>query len=341
MDSQAPGTRHILIADYAYLGDKSAFAIESETFAAHGHVLHFGSCVTEDDIIAQGAGMSAILCCSNLPIGKRTFDALPECRIILRYGIGYNSIDVAEATRQNRIVLYMPGFCLEELATHSVGFTIDLLRSLSMHDRHIRNGSWTVKEGMSPRRLSGMTIGLFGFGGSARLLARIYTLGWGARVIACDPYAGDTGGLNVTLVDFETLLSESDVISIHVPYTPETHHRFNEEAFARMKPTALLINTARGPIVSEVALAKALTSGQIAGAGLDVFETEPLPDNSPLRACDNIVMTPHSAYYSLDSVAILHQRTAASVVEALAGGYPANIANNDVIPKDLQILVPI
>lgn len=325
-------THHILIADYQYFGDESYFTYEVEKFTQAGCQVHFGTCTTEEDIIAQGQGMDAILCCNNPPIGKKAFEALPQCKIFLRYGIGYNSIDVEEATKHDRLILFMPGFCVEELATHSVGMAISLLRSLSLHDRHIRQGIWQAKEGMMPHRLSGMTIGLLGYGGSARLLGRIYAQGFGSRVIAHDPYlSGEVE--NAQLVDMDTLLAESDILSIHVPYTPETHHLFNADTIAKMKSGAILINTSRGPIIEQSALVEALQSGKLGGAGLDVYEQEPLPTDSVLKTLDNVIMTPHSAYYSDGAVQTQHEMAVSSVLEALSGKLPRNIANKDILNK--------
>ena len=142
----------ILIADPDYFGGEGAFASEVESFDAAGYKTIFGNCITQDDIISQGAGAHAILCCNNPVIGMPVFKALPECRLVFRYGVGYNSVDVEGATREARAVLFLPGFCTEELATHAAGMILDLNRNLSLHDRSIRKGVWEVREGITPRR---------------------------------------------------------------------------------------------------------------------------------------------------------------------------------------------
>jgi len=320
--------KKILIADYKYFGGTELFEKERAAYEKAGYELCFGDCATREDLISQGAGMSAILCCGNPPVDREVFEALPELEVVLRYGIGYNSVDIEQAGRHGVKVLYMPGFCIEELASHSLGLTLALTRSIALHDRHIRQGVWDAREGMLPRRLSGMTIGLCGFGASARALAKIYKEGFGARVIAFDPYVKDSRG-QCELVGFDELLVRSDIISIHVPSTPETFHLFDREAFSKMKNSAVIINTSRGPIVDENALVQALKSGRIAGAGLDVYENEPVAADSPLVGMDNVVLTPHSAYYSADSVEIQHDIASRTVVEALGGEVPYNTVNKD------------
>lgn len=326
-----PGTHRILIADCQYFGGPDFFSYEQTHFGRHGCEVHFANCTTEADIIEQGTGMHAILCCGNPPIGKQAFESLPELKAVLRYGVGYNSIDTQEAAAHGVMVLYMPGFCAEELATHSLGMTISLLKSLSLHDRNMRKGVWEPRTGNTPKRISGMTIGLYGFGKSARILAQIYSQGFGAEVIAYDPYTETTRIDEVRIVELNELLERSDVISIHSPQTAETFHAFDQQAFEKMKDDALLINVSRGAIVHEDSLIDALKTGKIAGAGLDVFETEPLSPDSPLLKMDQVILSPHSSYYSADSVQIQHETAVSSVLEALKGNCPPNTANKDLL----------
>ncbi len=244
------------------------------------------------------------LCAGNPPFDAETLKKLPKLKVIVRYGIGVNSIDLNAATDQGKIVFYMKGYCLEELAMHASSLILALLRNTAWYDREMRAGNWMKGSGVIlPRRLSTMTVGLFGLGGSGLNVARIMGKGFGARVIAYDPYVREeTAKENgVELLEFDELLAQSDVISVHAPLTEQTKHIFNKETFGKMKRDAILVNISRGPIVNVSDLTEALREGQLAGAGLDVFEVEPLEEDNPLLKMDQVILTPHSAYYGKEA----------------------------------------
>ena len=258
---------------------------------------------TPEEIIANCGEMDAILCSGNPPITRAVLRSLPQLKVVQRFGIGVNSVDLEAAREYGVLVLNLPGFCVEELAVHAAALILDLLRNIGYYDRGIRQGIWRKAKGFLPPSPKDLTLGLYGFGGSARPLYRIFHHGFQTKVIACDPYitAGQLTGYDVELVSFDALLARSDIISIHAPLNEETRHIFNYAAFQRMKPESAIINIARGPLICQSDLIRALQEGEIRFAGLDVFEEEPLPADSPLIQMDNVVLTCHSAFYGVNS----------------------------------------
>ena len=255
---------------------------------------------SEADIIEHCQDASAILATGNPPISAYVLKNLPNLKIVQRFGIGVNSVDLDAASQHGVIVLNMPNFCIEELATHAASMILGLSRNTCYYDRHIRNGEWPKAQYYEPRNLGSLTLGLYGFGGSARPLFRIMHMGFGTRVIACDPYITQQTKdqyPDVNFFNFETLLEKSDIISIHAPLTETTIRIFNQDAFSRMKNDSMIINISRGSLIDEKALIKALDSGKIRFAGLDVFEKEPIDSMNPLTKMENVVLTCHSAFY--------------------------------------------
>lgn len=260
---------------------------------------HFTS---EEEIIDGCQGAMAILATGNPPITRRVLEALPEVKFIQRFGIGVNSIDLEAAAELDRIVLNLPGFCARELADLATAMIMGLIRNTAYYDREIRKGGWPKCQYLLPGDVREMTLGLFGFGGAARHLYDIFSGGFGTKVIACDPYVSDEvkGRYpDVEFVEFEVLLEKSDIISIHVNLTTETTHVFNKEVFCKMKPTAMIINTSRGPVINQTDLAWALENGEILYAGLDTVEQEPIERDDPLLAMDNVILSPHSGSYGI------------------------------------------
>ncbi len=253
---------------------------------------------------------------------------LGRCRVIGRFGIGVDNIDLEAASRAGIQVVYCPDYCVDEVSDHALALLLTLARRTALADRLVQQGQWTLAPLTPMWRLRGRVLGLVGFGKIPRTLApKAQALG--LEVIASDPFAPAAlfAEAGVRQVSFEKLLEQADFISIHAPLTEKTHHLFDAEAFRRMKREAVLINTARGPLIDEAALTEALDAGEIAGAGLDVAETEPLPANSPLRGRDNVILTPHAAFYSEDALLDLQTRVAEDVVRVLSGEaphYPAN-----------------
>lgn len=313
---------------------------EMDTYRENGWEIALHTVNVNDDttVVRALQGVSVACCTGNPPVTRKVFEECPDLRIVQRYGIGVNSIDLQAASDHGVVVYNLMGYCIEELATHAVAMFLSLLRDTIYYDNTMKQGKWLKGKGpIIPSRISGMTAGVYGLGGSGKIFAKIMDGGWGAKVIAYDPFVTREQGaaMNVEMVSFEELLERSDVISIHSPLTPETKHAFNKDAFAKMKKNAILLNTARGPIIELNDLYEALANKVIAGAGIDAFNEEPLEAESPLRKLDNIVLTPHSAYHSADSRVIQVEYVSKLPLSMLQDGiiYRKNVANPDVLKK--------
>lgn len=267
-----------------------------------------------------------------MPITADLIAQLRRCRIIARFGIGVDNVDLAAATRAGIVVTNVPDYCVDEVSDHALAMLLALGRRLPQADRRVRAGRWAISEVAPVRRMRGCVLGLVGFGRIARALA-VKAQAIGLQVFAYDPYVPPEAmaALGVRSVDFDTLLAASDFISIHVPLTPETRHLFDEEAFRKVKRGAFLINTSRGPVVKEQALLAALESGHLAGAALDVFEKEPPPLDSPLLGREDVLLSPHMAFYSEESLQELQVKAAEEVVRVLRGQPPCNPVNPEVL----------
>jgi phosphoglycerate dehydrogenase-like enzyme len=241
---------------------------------------------------------------SNGPMSRDVMEKLPRLKFILRYGIGLNSVDLDAAAELAKVVCYTPGYCSEEIGIHAVAMGLAALRNIAYYDRMTRKGIWLKGNGPLPRRPRNMTIGIFALGASGSVVARAMGQGFGSRVIAHDPYIQPetAKALNVERVSFDELLKQSDMIFINAPLTPETFHIFNDDAFAKMKDGVILVNISRGGIVDTKAMTRALKSGKLAKAALDVFEKEPLDPNEEFLKNDFVTVTPHSAYYGKESL---------------------------------------
>ncbi|WP_422484959.1 C-terminal binding protein [Gudongella sp. DL1XJH-153] len=308
-----------IVLDYNYLGDKEIFSPEIKVCKEHDIELTLERCTTEDEIINAASTSELILCCGNPPITQNVISNLPKATAYIRYGIGVNSVDIEAATKFNKLVYNMPGFCIEELAMHSSAMILNILRNINYYDHRIRDGEWPKAKGPKPRRLSNMTVGLFGFGGSAIELARIFKKGFGSNVIAYDPFLKDEifEKHEVKKATFEELIETADIISIHAPLNDETRHIFNKNTFKKMKQKSILINIARGGIINQKELVEALETGEIGFAGLDVFELEPILSNDRILKLDNIIMTPHSGFYGVESLEIQHHKAASLIKKTL------------------------
>lgn len=324
-----------VIVDYNYLGDENLFSVEVEAASNNNIELVLEKCKTEEDIISVAKDADIIHCCGNPPITRRVLEELSRCKYIIRYGIGVNSVDLEAATELNKIVYNMPGFCTEELAIHASALILSLIRNINYYDSRIRSGEWPKAKGITPRRLSNMTLGLYGFGGSAKPTAEIFKGGFKSRVITNDPYVDESicDEYSVEKVSFDELLEQSDIISINAPLNDHTYHVFNLDAFRKMKNTAMIINISRGPLIDEKDLVTALKAGEIRYAGLDVFEKEPIDPDSPLLKMENVVLTPHSAFFGEESLKNQHETAARLMLESLINKNTVieNVANKDVL----------
>ena len=319
----------VVVADYDF-GD---VIIEQSIVTGAGFELIAAQCKSENDVIAVARDADAVLT-QYAEIGKRAIQSFTRCKIIARYGIGVDIVDVDAATAKNIVVTNVPNdWCMNEVADHAVALLLALVRKLSFYDRATRAGDWHWQSGRPIRRLQEGTVGLFSFGAIAREIARRMRA-FGVRVIAHDPFveAREAASAGVSLVSFEELLAQSDYLVIQAPLTRETRGRFGEAELRRMKQGAILINTARGPIVKDADLYRVLKEGWLAGAGLDDLEEEPAkraswkPDN-PLFKLENVIITPHAAYYSEQSIQIVRRFASEEAVRVVRGEAPLSPVN--------------
>jgi D-3-phosphoglycerate dehydrogenase / 2-oxoglutarate reductase len=258
-------------------------------------------------------------------------DALPRCRVVARYGVGVDTLDIPAATERGVVISNVPDYCMEDVSDHAVALALACWRRIALYDRAIHAGTWNAVAVRPMVRLAGRVMGVVGLGRIGRMTAR-KAAGVGMQVSACDPYIADWPA-GVRRFPFEELLRESDIVSIHVPLNDETRHLIDESALRRMKPTAFLVNTSRGGVVDTVALERALREGWIAGAGLDVLEQEPIPAGSPLLSLPNLILTPHAAWYSENSTEDLKRKVAEAVVAALRAKRPDSVVNPEVYER--------
>lgn len=293
---------------------------------------------TEDEIIEGCKDAEVILGTGNPPITRKVMEALPNLKYIQRFGVGVNSIDLDAATELGKIVLNIPGFCAKELADLAAAMILGLVRNTNFYDREIRKGNWPKCQYLLPPDVRELTLGLFGFGAAGQHLYRIFSGGFGTKVIACDPFLPDHVKKQFTDVDFvsfDEMVAASDIISIHVGLTPDTKHIFNKEVFKKMKNTAMIINTARGPIINQEDLAWALENGEILYAGLDTVEQEPIDPSDPLLHMDNVILSPHSGSYGSGAKKTQIEAVCRLVPDAVTRNVltARNVANRKVIDK--------
>jgi D-3-phosphoglycerate dehydrogenase / 2-oxoglutarate reductase len=320
----------VVVADYDF-GD---VAIERAILTGAGFELIAAQCKSEDDVIAAAANADAVVT-QYAEIGKRAIQSFRRCKVIARYGIGVDIVDVDAATAKNIVVTNVPNdWCMNEVADHAVALLLALVRKLPTYDRATRSGDWHWQSGRPIQRLQEATVGLFSFGAIAKEVARRMK-GFGVKhIIACDPYSDkkDADREGVPLVSFEELLAKSDYLVIQAPLTEETRGRFSEAELRRMKKGSILVNTGRGPIVKDEDLYRVLSDGWLSAAGLDDIEEEPAkranwkPTN-PLFSLENIIITPHAAYYSEQSIHIVRRFAAEEVVRVLRGEAPLSPVN--------------
>ena len=314
--------------DYASMApiEEELAKVDAELVAQHSQSL--------DEAIALAKDADGVITQVFGPMSDEFFDALEKCRVICRCGIGLDPIDVASATRHGVAVTHVPSYCEDEVSDHAMALLLSCVRKTVLYTRSVRGGTWDWKAGQPLLRLRGRTIGLVGLGKIPRLLVP-KAKGFGMDVIAFDPYvtkeaAAEAGA---ELVAFDELLERSDFISLHVPLTESTQHLIDAEALKKMKNSATLINTARGPVVDNAALAAALDAGEIAGAGLDVLEEEPPSPDNPLLRRDDVVLSPHAAYNSVESLRDLLMHIGRNTAAVLDGRLPAALANPEVAEK--------
>jgi D-3-phosphoglycerate dehydrogenase / 2-oxoglutarate reductase len=284
--------------------------------------LRVANSASADDILAVARDADAIL----VTYAKLPGDLLRQlrrCKAIGRFGLGVDNIDIAAAAELGITVTYVPDYCMQEVSDHAMALLLALARKVPQSNALVQAGRWDMPAVVPIHRLAGHVLGLVGFGSIPRALAP-KAKAFGLRVVAHDPYVPQhaLAAAGVESMSFDRLLEISDFVSIHAPLLPATRGLFNAEVFRKMKQGACLINTARGPLVDEDALLAALDSGRLAGAALDVVAVEPLPKGSRLIGRDNVVLTPHTGFYSVEALNELQTKCAADVARVLSGEKP-------------------
>ena len=281
---------------------------------------------SEDELIRVGADADAMLVSTREAITRRVLENIPRVKVISRYGVGLDNVDLDAAADAGIVVTHYPGYCTAEVADHALAMILALNRRIVEQDRALREGAW-VEHGPSTRRilrgpiqpLREQTLGIVGFGRIGQAVAA-RARPFGVTLLAADPYQ-------------EPEVIRAAGATIHTPLTPQTRGMIDAAALALMKPSAVLINTARGPIINLPALSEALQQGVIAGAALDVVDPEPLPADSPFYGLPNVILTPHSAYYSERSVDVVRRETLLEALQVLRGKRPRTVANPAVLEK--------
>lgn len=301
--------------------DLGTFEIEKEELADVA-LVEVAQCRTEEEVIAAARDADVLLV-QYAPISQKVIRALRRCRGIARYGIGVDMIDLEAASERRIPVFNVPDYCVEEVSDHTCALILALCRKIEFLNRSVRKGEWNVRLACPIHPLAGRVLGLLGFGKIGRRVAQKMRA-FGVQLIACDPFLPSSSfeSEGVRPVDLRRLLAESEILSLHLPLDPETEHILGQEELRSMKPHALLVNTSRGSLIDEKALCEALRDGYLAGAGLDVLEIEPIAANHPLLGLENVILTPHAAFYSDQSIERLKRQTARAMARLLKGESP-------------------
>ncbi len=317
-------TRLVAYTDYVF-PDVSG---ERVLLAQAGAELLENQSRSEDDVIAGCADAEALIV-QLAPVTARVIEALPRCRMMVRLGIGYDNIDVPAAEARGIAVCNVPDYCTGEVADHTLALALALVRELSPIDARVRAGEWKLSPVRQLPALDRLTFGTIGFGRIAQAVLH-RAKAFGCRLVASDPFvpAEVFAAQGVERVELDDLCQQADILSLHAPYTPETHHLLNAARLAQLKSGAIVVNCARGALIDTPALARALHAGRPAYAGLDVFEDEPLPLDHPLRSCPNALLTSHVAWLS-DTSGPRLQRLATEEVCRYLRGQPLRCPIND------------
>lgn len=312
----------ILVTDYNF----PDVSIEEELVSDAGMTLETAQAKSPEEIIEVADDAEGLIV-QYADVTEAVFEALPDLQVVGRYGIGVDSIDIESATRHGVSIVNVPTYCLDEVSTHAMALILGCVRKIPLFDREIKTGTWDWTQGKPMHRLGQQTLGLAGFGKIPQRLAK-KAASFDLDVIAYDPYLEkeEIEEKGAKKVDFDELLSTSDILSVHVPLTDETHQLFDPDAFEKMQAHAYIINTARGAVIDIDALTDALDAGELAGAGLDVLPEEP-PESSELLDREDVIFTPHVAWYSEESQEELRTTVTEDVIRVLNGKEPENLVN--------------
>lgn len=319
----------VVVTDYEY----QSLHWEEKEVASVGGILVPCQLKTEEELIQECKDADALLV-QYAKITRRVIENLEKCKIIVRYGVGVDSLDIEAATEHGIYIANVPDYGLEDVADHAMALLLAAVRKVLYLHNKVVNDQWDYKLAKPLYRLRGKTLGLMAFGNIARMVAN-KAKAFGINVQVYDPYLSEkiANEYDVRIVDFDTLIKTSDFISIHAPVTPETYHVFNKNVFKQMKPNCIIVNTARGALINENDLVEALEKGYIAGAALDVTDPEPISKDSKLKSMENVIITPHAAWYTEEAQDSLQRQAAQEVARVLSGEKPLNLVNKMVQPK--------
>ena len=316
----------IMLDTYALPGEE--FGIEAEIFAKHGIEYETAQCRSEAEVIEKVRDADAVST-AYCDINKNVIAAMKKCRVLVRYGIGYDVIDVEAATKAGIAVCNIPDYCIQDVALHSLAMILNSIRKITMYDRSVRRNEWNSSCGYPVHRPEMLTLGLLGFGNIARRTAE-FAKPLGFKMLAYDPYLpkGVFDEAGIPGVSLDELLAASDIVSVHAPLTPETRHIINKNTIAKMKDGVMIVNTSRGGLVNLPDLIAAINSGKVMAANLDVVDPEPFTGpNRDILAHENVTVTPHCSFNSIEAAKELHTKVAESACAVLTGKKPRNIVN--------------
>ncbi|MBI4418405.1 MAG: C-terminal binding protein [Ignavibacteriales bacterium] len=305
--------KRVVITDWGF----PSLEPENDVFRGRGIDLQAHQCKTEDDVV-RVVGDADVVMAQWAPVRAKAIGAMKRCRGIVRYGIGLDNIDLEAARKRGIAVRNVPDYCLDEVADHTIGLMLALQRQIMTVAERVKRGTWSITPPLNLPPLRASKLGLVGFGRIARLVAQ-RAAAFGMSILAFDPGVAQRDILDARVqpVSFDDLLTSSDIISLHCPLNDATRHLIGRSALARMKSQALVVNTSRGGLVDLDALVVTLRDGRIAGAGLDVFETEPLPPNHAFLSLPNALATSHIAWFSTASIGQLQRRAALQALNLL------------------------
>jgi len=321
-----------------YLVDSNFFvgydyAIEKKIIEESGNELILEKCQNEADVMERCKDADVLMTVL-VKLSAEVMDACPHLKGLIRYGIGVDAIDISAASERGIPVCNFTDYCIPEVATHAFSMILALVRNLPIFTHNVRQGLWSqASNGIPMHRASKRTLGLIGFGSIARELSG-YAKALGYTVIAYDPFlpAEIFAKMDVRQVSLDELFAQADILSIHTPMTPQTHHLINRDSIAKMKDGVIIVNTARGPIICEADLIEALRSGKVGAAGLDVVEFETITTSDhPYASMDNVILSPHAAYASVESTEDLHKKAAVTAVTLCKGELPYNTFNKKAL----------
>ena len=319
----------VLITDYAW----SSIEPEREVLAEVGAELIVAETGDQNELLTLTPIVDGILTCWK-PVRECVIAAAKQCQVIARCGIGLDNIDVKSATENGIIVTNVPTYCVDEVSDHAMALLLTCVRNITRFNTATKSGIWDQNIGPQMCRLRGKTLGIVGFGHIGKaIIPKAKAFGLAVKIYSPRASSESIQCHGAEKISFQELLKTSDFISIHAPLTPETEYMFSFDEFRIMKPTTFLINTARGGIVNTAALTDALQNGEIAGAGLDVLETEPPQSEEALFSLDNVVITPHTAFISEESILELEITAATCVAQVLTGQLPESVVNPSVLER--------